>query len=116
MHSIYFRHPDVIDCSVINRSTMEEAAQSYGLEMRLLAQVSGGDWQAIAGGEAVVGFTGLYLGDKSQCGFGFNTRYMLEVESNGTNEGADRPYWLSCRSGSGSTMAEMVLTGAPGVF
>jgi hypothetical protein len=116
VHSIYFRHPDVIDCSVINPSTLEDASPSYGLEMRLLAQVTGGDWQVIAGGDGVVGFTGLYLGDKSQRGFGFNTRYMLEIESNGQNEVADRPYLLSCRSGSGSTMAEMVLTGAPGVF
>ena len=58
----------------------------------------------------------LQLGDKIQRGGGANTRYMLEVESNGLNEAAARPYMLHCASGSGTTLGDMVLVNAPALF
>jgi hypothetical protein len=115
VHVFYLRHPDVVDCKLWNPSTQQVADEAYGLEMRLLAPVSG-VWQPVAGGSGITGFEGLYLGDKAQRGGGFNTIYQLEVESNGANEGVDRPYWLGCSSGSGATSGEMVLLGAPVVF
>jgi hypothetical protein len=44
----------------------------------------------------------VYTGDKREHK-GYNGRYLIEVESNETNEGVVRPYALYCASGSGNT-------------
>lgn len=111
-HAIYFRHPDYVGCSLINTSTGLLAAASYGLEMRLLAY--SGDpvaFTVLAGGNEVAGFSGLYLGDKADRPNSGNLVYFLQVESNGQNEGSNRPYALRCQSGSGHTLGELIQTG-----
>jgi hypothetical protein len=118
-HLLYFRHPDVISCEV--RVYGDLAQPHHGLEMRLLAPSSAlindsPNWIVLAGGNNITYFSGLYLGDKTDRGGGANAHYVLEVESNGVNEGADRAYGISCRSGSGHTRGERVLVGAPVTF
>jgi hypothetical protein len=117
VHAVYFRHPDVIGCSIWNGIVNAGATPGYGLEFRLLARIDGGDdWEVVAGGDEIVSFNSVYLGDKTDRGGGRNTRYMLEVESNGQNTGVERPYLLDCRSGSGHTLGELVLSGAQVAF
>ena len=117
VHTLYFRHPDVINCSLIDPTTGSVATVDYGLEMRLLAQLGDSNaWSVLAGGNDQTDFLGLYLGDKHDLAGGFNSRYMLEVESNGRNAAANRPYKVHCVSGSGHTLGEMSLTGAPLAF
>ena len=82
------------------------AAADYGLEMRLLDAIP------IAGGDGVTGFSELYLGDKFDRA-PYNHRYLLQVESNGQNEGNARPYWLECESGSGHTRGDTVYRDRP---
>ena len=116
LHALYFRHPDVIGCKLWT-PTNQLPTVNYGLEMRLLAQVSGTyDWTPIAGGNDALGFAGLYLGDKRLRGVGANTNYLLEVESNGQNQGVSRGYKISCESGSGHSIPFLVVSGAPVTF
>lgn len=117
VHTLYFRHPDVISCAVFDAATDTFATVDHGLEMRLLT-IPGGGGEAIvvAGGNDAVYFANVYLGDKTDLNDGFNSRYMLEVESNGRNTAANRPYKVRCVSGSGHTLGEMSLTGAPLAF
>ena len=117
VHTFYFQHPDVISCEIRNANTNALALSSYGLEMRLLGVPSGSSgWQVLAGGNDVISFSNFYLGDKIDQGNGSSTRYLLEVESNGQNEGAERLYKLRCQSGSGHTFGEIALSGAPVAF
>ena len=116
-HVLYFRHPDYIGCSVIDPATNNPAAVGFGLEMRLLSHVNGtATWEVIAGGNFITSFSDLYLGDKDERGNGGNTTYMLQVESNGVNEGAIRQYKLRCQSGSGHTLGEQIQSGGPVAF
>jgi hypothetical protein len=112
-HVLYFRHPDYIACSLEDPATGFQLSNAYGLEMRLMA--SDGT-TVLAGGNDVTGFSQLYLGDKRDRDEGINTRYVLEVESNENNTGANRPYLLHCRSGSGHGLGELVRTGGPNLF
>jgi hypothetical protein len=89
---------------------------SYGLEIRLRVQEDNGTWRTVAGGNNAIEFFTVYLGDKTRQGLGANTRYLVEVESNGSNEGANRFYTLWCASGSGSTSAELLRKGLPTAF
>jgi len=117
VHLLYLRHPDVIGCTLYRAVENTVAQPDYGLEMRLIAHLNdSADWGVLAGGDNITGFADLYLGDKTDRGNGANAHYLLEVESNGQNEGVDRPYKIQCRSGSGHTLGEMVRTGAPVVF
>lgn len=104
-HVMYFRHPDVIGCR-LRKPDGSLAAPDYGLEMRLL------DALPIAGGDGVTGFSDFYLGDKFDS-LPINHRYLLQVESNGQNEGNARPYWLQCESGSGHTRGDTVYRDRP---
>ena len=104
-HVVYFRHPDWVQCELIDPGTNQRAQAGYGLEMRLVAQ---NGTSVIAGGAGSTGFGKLYLGDKADRNNGANTRYTIQVESNGSNEGANRPYKLHCQSGSGHTMSDLV--------
>ena len=116
IHSLYFRHPDVIGCKLWTPSNQLATAE-YGLEMRLLATVNGVyDWTPVAGGNNALSFSGVYLGDKRSRGNGANTNYLLEVESNGQNSGSNRGYKISCESGSGHSIPFLVMTGAPVSF
>ena len=103
-HVIYFRHPDWVQCEVINPATGIRALNGYGLEMRMLAKDG---FTVIAGGSDSQGFGKVYLGDKRSRNNGSNTRYTIEVESNGNNILSVRPYGLHCQSGSGSTQGEI---------
>jgi hypothetical protein len=105
-HLMYFRHPDNVQCEIIDPATGVRATQAYGLEMRLVDQnnnpIPG------AGGDNATGFGEVYLGDKTDRNGGANTRYTIEVESNTTNTAANKPYLLRCQSGSGHTMGDVV--------
>jgi hypothetical protein len=103
-HVVYFRHPDWVQCEVIDPATGARALNSYGLEMRLLDQNNA----VIAGGNDIQGFGEVYLGDKTSRNFGANTRYTIEVENNGNNFTNLRPYRLRCQSGSGHTMGDVI--------
>lgn len=114
IHSFYFRHPDLLSCSLFDPA-LNPLAPAYGLEMRLRVHDPDG-WKTLVGGNDVTYFAGLYLGDKGQHGNGGNTRYQLEVESNGQNTGASRPYQVLCVSGSGHTQGELLRKGLPTTF
>ncbi|MEO6104069.1 MAG: hypothetical protein ABIP44_10580 [Pseudoxanthomonas sp.] len=102
-HVVYFRHPDYVQCEIIDPATNARALLAYGLEMRML----GPDGIIIAGGNDVTGFNSVYLGDKAQRNNGGNTRYTIEVEATGTNNNA-KPYKLHCISGSGHTDGDIL--------
>ena len=109
-HVIYFRHPDWVQCEIINPSTGLRAAASYGLEMRLLA--SNGT-TVVAGGQLVTGFGETYLGDKTERNDGANDRYTIEVENSlGPGLSGVRPYRLRCQSGSGHTYPDTIRVNA----
>jgi hypothetical protein len=110
-HVVYFRHPDWVQCEIIDPNTNVRALPGYGLEMRLVNQYGTG---VIAGGANSTGFGKLYLGDKADRNNGANTRYGIQVESNGSNEAANRPYKLHCQSGSGHTLGDLVRYQQPG--
>ena len=109
IHLFYFRHPDVISCGLLD-DEFNEITPAYGLEMRLRVHDEDG-WHVLAGGNNVIEFFNLYLGDKARHGQGANTSYQLEVESNGQNAGAIRPYVLACFSGSGHSKGELLRKG-----
>ena len=101
-HVFYFRHPDTIGCR-LKTPDYAPATAAYGLEMRLTL----GD-TVLAGGDGAVGFSGLFLGDKFDIG-DTNLRFVLQVESNGQNEAAVRPYVVECKSGSGHTRGDTII-------
>ena len=103
-HVIYFRHPDNVQCELINPATGVRALPAYGLEMRMLDQ----NGQVLVGGQDVTGWADYYLGDKTDRNGGANTRYTIEVEDAETNSGAVRPYKLHCQSGSGHTLGDII--------
>lgn len=103
-HLIYFHHPDWTQCELINPATGVRALSAYGLEMRLLSS----DGTVLNGGNDVQGWGEMYMGDKTDRDNGVNTRYTIEVENSGANLGADIPYYLHCRSGSGHSLGEIV--------
>ena len=103
-HVIYFRHPDYVQCEVIDPNTGNRALAPYGLEMRMLDQ----DGLVIAGGDNVTGWSDVYLGDKTDRNSGANTRYTIEVEDSQTNTGSVRAYKLHCQSGSGHTLGDII--------
>jgi hypothetical protein len=103
-HVVYFRHPDYFQCELLNPTTNVLMDPAYGLEIRAL----GPDGIVIAGGALAVGWGPVYLGDKSNRNNGGNTRYTIEVETNGKNDAAAKPYKLHCVSGSGHTDADIV--------
>lgn len=111
VHQFYFRHPDVISCELqIPGNNHYLVTPAYGLEMRL--RVHDPDmWRVLAGGNDSVAFSSLYLGAKQRHGNGANTTYQLEVESNGQNSGANRPYVIVCASGSGHSKGELLRKG-----
>ena len=116
-HILYFRHPDVVGCSLLHPTTNQVASADYGLELRMLARINDtATWEPVAGGDMASSFANLYLGDKHERGNGGDTVYMLQVESNGFNEGALRPYKLRCTSGSGHTLGELIQVGGPVTF
>lgn len=111
-HAIYFRHPDFVQCEIIEPVSGIRATADYGLELRLMDQDG---MTVIAGGNNSAGFGEVYLGDKADRNDGANTRYSIQVESNGQNEFGDRPYMLHCQSGSGHSLGDIVRYNTPGV-
>ncbi len=103
-HVVYFRHPDYVQCEIIDPATNVRALATYGLEMRII----GSDGLILAGGNDATGFNTLYLGDKYQRNNGANTRYTIEVETNGQNTAVARSYKLHCVSGSGHTDGDIL--------
>ena len=102
-HVVYFRHPDVIQCRLLDPVTMAPLTAASGLEMRAYEGArSDLDPDEYAGGDNQTSTGILDLGDKKDHG-GFNNRYLIEVESNETNAAGVRPYALYCSSGSGNT-------------
>ena len=111
-HAIYFRHPDYVQCEIIEPVSGVRATNDYGLELRLMDQDG---VTVIAGGNDMAGFGEVYLGDKADRNDGANTRYSIQVESNGQNIGGERPYLLHCQSGSGHSLGDIVRYNTPGV-
>lgn len=112
-HAIYFRHPDTVQCEIIEPVSGVRATTDYGLELRLTDQDGA---TVIAGGNNSTGFGKVYLGDKTDRNEGANTRYSIQVESNGQNDFGDRPYSLRCQSGSGHNLGDIVRYNTPGVI
>ena len=104
-HIMYFRHPDWVQCEVIDPATGVRALSGYGLEMRMVASDG---VTVVAGGNGSTGWGETYLGDKTDRDNGVNSRYTIEVENSSGNLGPDLPYRLHCQSGSGHTVGEMV--------
>jgi hypothetical protein len=113
VHSIYFRHPDEVGCLILDQGGAAAPA-TYGLELRLRVLDPDG-WRVLAGGNDATQFQ-VFLGDKPSHGGGANTRYQVEVESNGLNTAASRPYRLHCYSGSGHTRGELLRKELPTAF
>jgi hypothetical protein len=106
-HVVYFRHPDYVQCEIIDRATGVRALPALGLEMRLVADDG---VTVLAGGNDQTGFGKIYLGDRKQRGGGYNTRYTIDVETTGANDGASATnYDLRCQSGSGHTLGDLVV-------
>ena len=103
-HMVYFRHPDYVQCEIVDPNTNARALTGYGLEIRMLDQ----DGLVVAGGNNITGFPEVYLGDKTDRNGGSNTRYRIEVEDSGVNTGALRAYKLHCQSGSGHTLGDLI--------
>jgi hypothetical protein len=104
-HLVYFKHPDWIECRLLDPLLDTPLANGYGVEMRLVEAATGG---VVAGGASTQGFAQVYTGDKTDRNNGANTRYFLQVESNGLNTGSARPYRVQCGSGSGHTRVDLV--------
>ena len=81
------------------------ATNGYGLEMRMVANDGA---TVIAGGNNLQGWGKVYLGEKEDRNEGANSRYTIEVQSNGQNTGNARPYELHCQSGSGHTGGDIL--------
>jgi hypothetical protein len=109
-HVVYFRHPDFVSCVLTTVAGLP--APSYGLEMRL-SHLDQAGWRVVAGGNDAISTGSIYLGDRASW---FENPYVIEVESNGQNEGQARPYVIHCISGSGHTRYEQVLTGGTPQF
>jgi hypothetical protein len=111
-HVFYARHPDEMGCEIADPVTHEAVPQSYGLELRLI----GPDGSSVlAGGNGIVAFEDVYLGDKTDRNNGANGRYTLEVESD-TNSAAPRVYALHCHTGSGHSLGDIIRSGGPDRF
>lgn len=109
-HIFYFRHPDYVQCEIVDPNTNVRALPGYGLEIRMI----GPDGLIVAGGTDVASFSPTYLGDKTDRNGGSNTRYRVQVEDSGQNSASNRPYKLHCQSGSGHTMGDLVPYQVPG--
>ena len=111
-HVFYARHPDEMGCEIADPVTHEAVPPSYGLELRLI----GPDGSTVmAGGNGVVAFEDVYLGDKTDTNGGASGRYTLEVESD-TNSGEPRVYARHCHTGSGHTLGDIIRSGGPDRF
>jgi hypothetical protein len=97
-HVVYFKHPDRVQCELLNPVTYARLTPAAGLEMR----ASDSDMLDAVGGNNATGTGMVFTGDKSNHD-GYNNRYVIEVESNEQNTGVSRPYALYCASGSGNT-------------
>jgi hypothetical protein len=102
-HVVYFRHPDWVQCEIIDPATNLRATSAYGLEMRLRDQYL----VTLAGGTNAQGFGRIYLGDKTERNNGTNARYSIEVGVTATTTTA-KPYKLHCQSGSGHTLGDII--------
>lgn len=111
-HVVYFRHPDYVQCEIIDPASGLRAADAYGLELRLLDQYL----NVLAGGNNITGFGKVYLGDKTDRNNGANARFTIEVESSEVNVAAIRPYRLHCQSGSGHTLGDIIRTAGENRF
>ena len=102
-HTIFFHHPDSVQCELINPATGLRFAPNNGISLWMRTAKPGPlywSFPIIAGGNGITGFGEIYLGDKSEQNQGRETRYWLDVDI--VNPVAqDTPYYLHCRSGSG---------------
>jgi hypothetical protein len=98
-HIIYFRHPDAVACRLYSLDFGRALTPLDGLEMRLVDREA----NVVAGGDGVVGFGQVYLGDKEQRGRGLNSRYAVQVENSRAPGGGIVSYLVQCESGSGHT-------------
>ncbi len=109
-HLFYFRHPDWVQCELLGVNALP-LPMSNRLEMRLEDPAG----NVLAGGNNILSFGPIYLGDKTDYAGGLNSRYYLRVED---NEGIDQltsvTYNIHCQTGSGSTLGDMVVYNAAG--
>ncbi|OGT60656.1 MAG: hypothetical protein A3E01_00455 [Gammaproteobacteria bacterium RIFCSPHIGHO2_12_FULL_63_22] len=115
-HAFMLRHPDNAQCELLDVTTHLRLMPAHGLEMRMVRRnfVAPSGFEVIAGGAGSTGFGEVYLGDKPDYNGGRNSRYWLQVESNGQNTAAVRPYMLQCQSGSGHPFPDIVYYNEPG--
>ena len=97
-HVVYFRHPDTVQCQLLNPVTFAPLTAASGLEMR----AADAALTTVVGGNNATSTGTIYTGDKPSHK-GYNNRYLIEVESNETNAAGVRPYAIYCSSGSGNT-------------
>ena len=110
-HLFYFRHPDYVQCELLDVATGQPLTSEGRLEMRL----SDAAGNVLAGGNNITGFGRIYLGEKTDFNQGSNGRYFLRVEDNeGINSGTGVTYRLHCQSGSGETLGDIVVSNAAG--
>ena len=111
-HLFYFRHPDEVGCEIADPVSHDPVPADYGLELRLI----GPDGSTVlAGGNGIMAFEDLFLGDKTERNSGANGRYTLEVESD-TDSVTPRTYALHCHSGSGHSLGDVIRSGGPDRF
>jgi hypothetical protein len=105
-HLVYFRAPDRVKCELLSSDwgsgldLPARLAATSGLEVRMLdasGQVIGGGTGMTSTGQVFIPERGTATSPR------LDGRYRVEVESNGQNATATRPYTLYCTSGSGNT-------------
>lgn len=105
-HLVYFRAPDRVKCELLSATygstpdPPERLTPAAGLELRMLDSQG----LVIAGGSGTTTTGEIFLGERGAITSArMDGRYLVEVESNGQNTAAVRPYSLYCTSGSGNS-------------
>lgn len=106
-HLVYFRTPDRVKCELVSatygtsfQNPPERLTPAAGLELRMLDSLG----LVVAGGSGTTTTGEIFLGERGAITSArMDSRYVVEVESNGQNTAAVRPYSLYCTSGSGNS-------------
>lgn len=106
-HLVYFRATDRVKCELVSATygssfldPPERLTPAAGLELRMLDSLG----LVIAGGSGTTTTGEIFLGERGAYNSArMDGRYLVEVESNGQNTAAVRPYSLYCTSGSGNS-------------
>lgn len=109
-HVVYFRHPDVVSCYF----GTDPAATNPNLKMRF---VNPNGVEVLTGVDAFqnvpVGGDGGSNFLKSTVNAGVNGRWLIEVATETAGTGVPQAYTLTCRSGNGHTMLDLIDSALP---